>query len=223
MSVATPPVPVPSPLVPADWPAGIVLLTDIRWDTYEALLTDIGERHLRLTFDRGRLEITALSFGHEGTSRWTGDLVVVLAEEFNQPYCNAGSTTFRRKNLDRGLEPDECFYFANESCVRGLKVIDLTRDPPPDLAIEVDVTSSSVNRMAIYAALGVPEVWRWRDGALQVFLLQVDGTYAAVASSPTFPAVPLAKLSEIIEQGNTEEHLSLKRAFRAWVRTLVSP
>jgi len=195
-----------------------MLLTGIRWQTYEALLADIGESHIRLTFDRGKLEIMVHSFGHDVTAEWIGNLVEILAEEGNIPHLNAGSTTFQREDLERGLEPDKCFYFANESRVRGRKKIDLTSDPPPDLAIEVDVTSSSLNRMGIYAALKVPEVWRWRDGTLTVYRLQADGTYAIVQASPLFPTIPLAGLAEFVKQVNEVDQLTLKRAFRTWVR-----
>jgi len=219
MSAATPPVALTALTVPqpgqSDEP---LLLTGIRWKTYESLLEDIGNRHIRLTYDRGNLEIMAPLYRHGISTEWLGQLVEVLAEELNTPYCSAGSTTFRRKDLKRGLEPDKCFYFANEIRVRGLEKIDLTRDPPPDLAIEVDVTSSSINRMAIYAALGVPEVWRWREGTLLVYQLQADGTYATVQASPTFPMIPIAGLAEFVEQANVVDQLTLKRAFRAWVR-----
>src|SRR5205823_13742873 len=92
---------------------GQMLLTGISWQTYESLLTDFGDRPIRLTYDRGSLEIMAPAFRHEGTAKWIGELVEVLAEELSVPYFGAGSTTFRREDLERGLEPDECFYFTN--------------------------------------------------------------------------------------------------------------
>jgi Uma2 family endonuclease len=219
MSVATPPGALPAPLQPLSRLSdGPILLTGIRWQTYEALLADIGDRAIRLTYDRGNLEIMSPVYRHEITTRWIGQLVEVLAEEFSMPYCNAGSTTYRREDLERGLEPDNCFYFANEIRVRGRMKIDLANDPPPDLAIEVDETSSSLNRMSSYAALRVPEVWRWRDGSLTVYSLQADGTDVIVQTSPTFPTIPLAGLAQFIAKANVVDQLTLKRAFREWVR-----
>src|SRR5579862_4078878 len=173
MSIAAPPVSLPVPPQPSPQVSdGLLLLTGIRWETYESLLADIGNRPIRLTYDRGNLEIMSPMYRLGITGEWIGQLVEVLAEETNQPHRSAGCTTFRREDLQRGLEPDKCFYIANQARVSGRVRIDLTLDPPPDLAVEVDETSSSLNRMAIYAALKVPEVWRWRDSKLTVYSLQ---------------------------------------------------
>jgi Uma2 family endonuclease len=196
-----------------------VLLTGIRWPTYAALLEDLGDRPIRLTYDRGSLEIMAPSFRPEGTAKWIGQLVEALAEELNVPYLSAGSTTFRREDLDRGLEPDECFYIANVDRVRGREDLDLTTDPPPDLVVEVDVTSSSIDRLGIYAAMEVPEVWRWRGAALVAYRLRPERTYESAAASLAFPTLPLDGLTGFIQQGIAQDQLSLKRAFRAWVAT----
>src|SRR5207253_602808 len=144
-------------------------------------------------------------------------------EELSKPYLSAGSTTGKREDLERGLEPDKCYYSANEPAMRGRKTIDLTRDPPPALGIEVDVASSSLNRMDIYAALKVPEVWRWRDGKLTVYVLQADGKYAIAPASPTFPTIPLAGLAEFVARAGQMDQLTLKLEFRQWVRQTITP
>jgi Uma2 family endonuclease len=157
-----------------------VMLHGISWDEYTQVLRAFAEqRSVRLTYDRGVLEIRTHSFGHHNSSRFLGSLISALTEEFNLPVASGGSTTLRRRKRQRGLEPDACFWIANEPRVRGLYRLNLRTDPPPDLVVEVDVTRSSLNRMAIYAALGVPEVWRLDVASLTFHLLQADGQYAA--------------------------------------------
>ena len=152
-----------------------LILDNVSWEEYTRLLRTFEGRHLRLTYDRGRLEIMTLSYEHEYSGDFLGRMVVVLTEELNLPIRGGGSTTFRRRKMKKGLEPDNCYWIAHEADVRNLKIIDLRKDPPPDLAIEVDVNSSSMNRMRIYAALKVPEVWRWDKNGLAFFVLNADG------------------------------------------------
>jgi Uma2 family endonuclease len=144
--------------VPFSPESGRLLLADIRWQTYEDLLQDLAQTRVKLTYDRGSLEIMTPMYRHESCAGFLGRLVEVAAEEFSMRFISGWSTTFRREDLKRGLEPDRCYYIGNVSAVLGKLDIDLSRDPPPDLAIEVDIRSSSLNRMSIYAALGVPEV-----------------------------------------------------------------
>ena len=133
-----------------------VLLTGVSWDTYERLLTDLENQSApRLTYDRGLLEITKPSGEHERYNRAVALLVEVLAEELNIDVDNLGSTTFRREDIERGFEPDSCFYIQNADKVRGKARIDLTTDPSPDLVIEIDITSGSLDKFPIYAQVGV--------------------------------------------------------------------
>ena len=111
-----------------------IMLSGIGWRTYEALLADLKNRPIRLTFDRGNLEIMAPTFNHERCKRKVGRVIETLAEETNQAIVSGGSTTFRREDLERGLEPDDCFYLTNASAILGKEEIDLRTDPPPDLA-----------------------------------------------------------------------------------------
>src|SRR5262249_518426 len=149
---------------------GPVVLSGVRWHTYEALLHDLGGRHIRLTYDRGNLEIMAPLFRHERYADVLAELVKALARAAKRRTGGAGSTTFRREDLERGLEPDRCFYIDNLVAVAGKLELDPAHDPPPDLAIEVDIWSSSLNRLEIYAALGVPEVWRYDGEHFEVLL-----------------------------------------------------
>ena len=139
-------------------------LENIRWQTYLMLLEDLDDRHIRLTYDHGRLEIMAPSYRHESFSFLVAQIIVVLAEELEIPFIAAKSTTFKRQDLERGLEPDECFYFKSSALIRGKTELDLMEDPPPDLAIEVEITQNVLDRISIYAALGVPEIWRMQEG-----------------------------------------------------------
>src|SRR5437870_8588224 len=113
----------------------------------------------------------APTFNHERCKRKVGRVIETLAEETNRPIVSGGSTTFRREDLERGLEPDDCFYLANVAAILGKEEIDLRFDPPPDLALEIEISRSSLDRMSIYAALGVPELWRFNGQHLQVFIL----------------------------------------------------
>src|SRR5947209_11200471 len=152
-----------------------VVLYDVSWATYEHLLAD----HLdcsspHFTYDRGTLEIMSPSLDHEETNRSIATLIEVLAEEWEIDLRNLGSTTFKRKDLKCGFEPDSCFYIQNVESVRGKRKIDLVTDPPPDLVIEIDITSGSIHKLPIYAALGIPEVWRYTGKRLVILALAAD-------------------------------------------------
>jgi Uma2 family endonuclease len=125
--------------------------------------------------------------------------------------------TFQREDLARGLEPDECYWIEHESVVRGRDDIDLETDPPPDLVLEIEISRSALDRMSIYAALGVPEVWRWDGTKLAVNLLTRRGTYRMSDRSKAFPFLPLAEFARFLEPTKLSE-TQLLRSFRTWVR-----
>jgi Uma2 family endonuclease len=199
------------------------LLRGVGWHTYESLLNGLGDRRVRLTYDRGDLELMSPSYRHETFGRLLGRMIDTLTLELNLPMKGGGSTTFRRADLDRGLEPDECYYLANQPRVQGKEEIDLTVDPPPDLAIEVDITRSSLDRMGIYAALGVPELWRFDGESLQVYGLQADGTYALRPSSLSFPFLPMSDVVRFLIRGEAMDETPWVRSFRDWIRAEVAP
>lgn len=196
------------------------LLQGVSWEAYEELLRLLGEQPVRLTYDRGRLELMAPSYRHENSSRLLGRFVEVLTEEFDLDMSSAGSTTFRRQDLDRGLEADEGFYIAGEPLIRGKSEIDLQTDPPPDLAIEADITRSSLDRMSIYAALRVPEVWRYDGSTLTVHHLGADGRYRLAHRSLSFPKLPVGELTRFLDLRATQSETQIIKAFRAWARNL---
>jgi Uma2 family endonuclease len=196
-----------------------VVLYDVTWEEYSRLLRLFARRRsVRLTYDRGVLEIRSLLYRHDNLSRFLGCLIGALTEELHLPIARGGSTTLRRRRRRRGLEPDECFWIANEARARGRHRLNLRVDPPPDLAAEVDVTRSSLDRLAVYAGLGVPEVWRLDVPGLTFHVLQADGQYAASPVSRSFPAVSPADITGFLALLGHEEENEILRQFRAWVR-----
>jgi Uma2 family endonuclease len=198
-----------------------LVLHGIDWSTYSRLLRVFAERpSVRLTYDRGDLEIMCPLHEHESEADLLGRFVVVLTEELGLPVKAGRSTTFRRRRRQRGIEPDNSWWIANEPRVRGLRRIDLRRDPPPDLAIEVDVTSSSIDRMGIYAAIRVPEVWRWDEPVLTFHVLGPNQGYAEAAHSQSFPFLTPADLLPFLAlRGPQFDENEIVRRFRVWVRS----
>lgn len=200
------------------------LLSGVSWKTYEALLAEVGEQpSIRLTYDDGELEFMSPGGRHERYKHRFSRLIADLTEKLDIPIDGCGSTTLRRGDVNKGLEPDEAFYIQNEPRVRGKLEMDLDVDPPPDLAIEIDITSSSVNRERIYAALGIPEIWRFDGETLRIFRLRPDGAYELTEVSPSFPFLPIKEFEEFIDPRPGEDQTSWSKRFRAWVRERVLP
>jgi Uma2 family endonuclease len=199
--------------------ANRVLLENISWQTYQDLLLDCAEQPgIRLTYDQGKLEIMTPLDPHESNSEVIGRFVTALTEELDIEIRSLGSRTCQREDLARGLEPDKCFYIQNEAIVRSLEQIDLNEYPPPDLAIEIDITSSSMNRLGIYTALGVPEIWHYDNGRLMILQLE-DGEYRECDRSPSLPLLTPSEIMRFLELGKTMGETSLIRLFREWVRS----
>ncbi len=195
-----------------------VLLRGLSWDTYERILADNEARSVpRLAFDQGVLEAMSPSTEHEVLGRNIGFLVGLLAAELGIDVVDVGSTTFRRADLQRGFEPDACFYVQNAARIRGKTRIDLTVDPPPDLVIEVDITNSSLNKLPIYAQIGVLEVWRHDGQRLVIFRLE-SRQYVEAAASGVLPPVTGADLSSLVEQGTRLTRPVWMRNVREWAR-----
>ncbi|MEG3935959.1 Uma2 family endonuclease [Microcoleus sp. T3_B1] len=200
-------------------PEQIVQLSGISWQTYENLLAEIGDRQIRLTYNRGNLEIRVPSPEHERFKTIMGRFVETLAEELEVRIEPLGSTTFKRPELS-GVEPDECFYIQNISAVKGKKRIDLTQDPPPDLVVEIDITSRSENTLQVYADLGVPEVWIYNGLRLRINRLE-NGEYVESEISLAFPSLPILEIVRFLEQAETMDYLELVKAFRNWVKSQI--
>ena len=180
-----------------------VILYGVTWETYEALLSDHESSSApHFTFDRGMLEIMSPSPEHEKLNRRIAQLVSAVAEEIGVESEDLGSTTFRREDLERGFELDSCFYILNEERVRGKDRIDLAVDPPPDLVIEIDITSPSINKLPIHARLDVPEIWRYGGKKLEILKLENED-YVEVSESAALPVLTSQTLSQLIERSKT--------------------
>jgi Uma2 family endonuclease len=198
-----------------------MILRGVSWSTYQGLIRDLeSEPGKRLTYDRGTLEIMVPLPPHEDYKKRIGRMVETTTEELEIEVRSLGSTTWSREDLQKGLEPDQCYYIQNEQAVRGKDDIDLTQDPPPDLAIEVDNTSSSIDPMAIYAALGVPEVWRFDGESLTIYRL-VGGEYASQEQSEVLPLLQRGDILRFLHSSQTMGETSWVREFRKWVRERV--
>jgi Uma2 family endonuclease len=151
------------------------VLSGITWPAYVAFADLLDGQHVRVTYDRGRLEFMTPSPEHERSKHLLALLLAVVAEEMDIDIAGFGSMTCRREDLDRGLEPDECYWGSHEPKVRGRTEINLAVDPPPDLVLEVEISRSVLDRMDLYARLGIAEIWRWDGHSLRVCLLGPDG------------------------------------------------
>jgi Uma2 family endonuclease len=194
-----------------------VTLHRVSWSAYEQILLALGDdRAAQLTYFEETLEIMTPLEEHENSSDLIGDFVKILVEESNLNIKSLRSTTLKRSALAAGAEPDNCYYIANESAVRG-KTVDLNTDPPPDLVVEVDITHSDINKTALYAKLGIPEFWRYDGRVWQIYYLQAD-KYQEVPVSPTFSQVPKQRLYQFLRECAQQGENPAKRNLRQWIR-----
>lgn len=202
-----------------------VLLPRVSWATYERLLADDEERRVpRLTYDRGVLEIMSPSAEHERRNDTLKLLVNVVAEELGIDIVGFGSTTFRRRDLERGFEPDSSFYVQHEPHIRQKLAIDLTVDPPPDVVVEIDVANSSLDKLPLYARLGIPEVWRDEGERLRVLLRHPDGEgYDDAPVGRALPLLTADALTRWLAESRTQPRTAWLRAVREWVRAQATP
>lgn len=204
----------------AHLPSGAVLRFDeVPWEEYEQLLTELGEGYaVRIFYDNGRMEIMAPSRVHEMAKGIINRLVNAIADELDIDIESLGSTTFRSQFKAKGAEPDDCFYVQNASQVIGKEDdFDIERDPPPDIVVEVERTSASLDKFAIYAALGVPEIWREHEKSVRFYVLTGD-SYIESSNSRAVPCLDSATLSDLLAQGFAEGSRKAARAFRSWLR-----
>jgi Uma2 family endonuclease len=199
----------------------LITLTGIKWLTFKAIMSDVGDgRAWRVAYAEGVLEIRMPLTEHEESVGMIEHFVGVVVDEMEIEMRQLGALTLEREDLTRAIEPDTCFYIQNESVVRG-KSINLPADPPPDLVVESDYTSSSLNKFSIYASLGVPEIWRYRNQSLLVYQL-VEGNYEQRENSLAFPFLPIAEIPVFIEQSKTIGQRAAVRLFRDRVRELLA-
>jgi Uma2 family endonuclease len=200
-----------------------IVLPNVSWATYRQFVEEsMGRfRNPRLYYQKGELLVMPVGAEHEGYKDLIVYIVNILTEEFQINSRSLGSTTFQREDLARGFEPDSCFYFQNEPLIRGVRQLDMTVHPAPDLVIEIDITSLSIMRESIFAACGVPELWRY-DGAQVQFLQLREGRYLPLAQSRALPLLTPAKLGEFIAAGATMLRLEWVARVRAWAKEVIA-
>jgi Uma2 family endonuclease len=203
----------PAQSIPAD---ERLVLRGVDWEVYEGLLNTLGDHPVRITFDGENLEIMSPSPIHEWYANLFGRLIEGLALHLGLPIRSGGSTTFKKRAIGRGLEPDKCFWIQSEPAVRGKMKIDLLLDHPPDLAIEVDITSSSLDRFEIYAKLRVPEIWRFDGETIRIHVLQPNGVYDASQTSRCLPQLPVAEIVPFLQLDDEFDDTARVRRFVEW-------
>ncbi|BAC88636.1 Uma2 family endonuclease [Gloeobacter violaceus] len=197
-----------------------ILLHKVSWQLFEALLEELGDnRSIRLTYARGTLEIMSPLMAHENSKRLLEKFIDILVEELELNVKSSGSMTCKRDDLEQGAEPDSGFYIANESRVRSKSRIELPLDPPPDLVVEVEYSRSAVDKLKLYAAMEVPEFWRYDGESLRIFRLEA-GEYALVENSPTFAPVLTSEIPRFLALSPQSGETAAVRSFRDWVRQM---
>jgi Uma2 family endonuclease len=197
-------------------PGQQLLLEAVSWQQLENILAELGEsRAARLSYSNGILEIMVPLPEHEKAKEIISDVVKILLEARQIPFESLGSTTLKNQRMTQAVEPDACFYIQNQAVIIGKNRLNMSVDPPPDLAIEIDLTSRT--QLDNYQILGVPELWRYRRGGLQINLCQ-NGQYVESDSSPNFPDIPIVELvNQYVQQSQIAGRTQAMQAFRNWV------
>ena len=199
------------------------LIPDVTYEEYLRMLGWVGDRSIRLSFDGSNLELMSPTFDHERDKSVLGRLIEMLCYELDLEITCGGSTTIRSDLVERGLEPDECYWIGGEPAMLGRRSFDIRTDPPPNLAVEIEVSTSLLSRLSIYEELGIPEIWRRRRGKLEVLRLGDDGLYAVAPISRCFPTVPIEAMNGWMDRVHEIGERRLIKEFVAWVRAEVLP
>ncbi len=199
-------------------PGESILWRNVSWGEYKQLTEELTDwPGKRLTYDRGSLEIMSPLAKHEQYKELLSAIGRLISYETENDVECLGSTTFTEAWLDKGAEPDTCFYVANAAAIIGKRRIDLNTDPPPDIAVEVDISSPSIRKLPIYEEMRVPEVWLYNQQRLRIFLLGANG-YDESPHSRSFPVLTSEALTQALEQSKTQGQTAVLRNFRTWLR-----
>ena len=196
-----------------------LVIPQVDWEDYELLLENFGKRHLHVSYDSGRLEIVSPLPRHEMYGRFFDSLVREFATAHKLTVEMLGQTTWKRRALAKGVEADACYYVQNAERVIGKEDLDLEIDPPPDIAVEIDITSNSLRKLAIYAALSVPEIWRYNGKTIHMYTL-AGSKYVEIAGSNILPGLTGSLLAELIELSRTHGQTKALEAFRRQIQSL---
>jgi len=207
--------------IPTPAPGHFLVLEGVDWELYESVRqeTDDAGNHVRITYDNGRMVLMSPSRKHEWVHARIGRMIEMATFEWDMAVYSLASSTWKRRDLAKALEADECYYIQNEPKVRGRDDIDLVRDPPPDLVVEVDLTTSSREKETIYAALGVNEIWRF-DGKRTAFLKLRGRQYRSIEESEALPPIAPADIDRHLAMFQTMNETAIFREFAKWVRSI---
>lgn len=196
-----------------------LIIQGVGWDFYEQILAEYTNSNaLHFAYDDGVLEVEMPKYDHEKINRCLSRLIEYICLNLNLDFANAGSTTFRQEKKTKGCEPDTAFYLANANTVRNLNDIDLSIDPPPDLVVEVDVTSPSLDKLPIYAALAVPEVWLYKGDKVEFYQL-IGKNYRKVSNSISLPILSSEKATEFLQTGLCVKPQDWFQEVKDWVNS----
>jgi Uma2 family endonuclease len=196
-----------------------VVLQNVTWQLYELMLAQLGEnRSVRLAYDQGILELMSPLMPHERSKRLLEKLIDIVLEELDIPAVSVGSMTCKREDLGRGSEPDSGYYIQNEPLIRHRETVNLEEDPPPDLVLEVEYSHSAVNKLKLYAAMGVPEFWRYNGKTLRIYQL-FGQEYVQQENSLTFSPILVTEFPQFMQEAKDTGEVAMMKKFRAWVRS----
>jgi Uma2 family endonuclease len=197
-------------------PGAMLVVQDVTWEEYEHLLEELSDRPgVRVTFDQGRLQAVSPLRAHEHYAQVMADMAVMAADSLDLPIEQLGSTTLRQVERLRGVEPDRCFYIANVHRIEGKLTLDLAVDPPPDVVVEIDMSSDSAAKLPIYAGLGVPEIWLFDGRRARILeLVEDQGSYVDAVQSKFLPCISAPVLEQQLQLSRTTPQSKLRRAFR---------
>jgi len=195
-------------------------LHNVSWEEYEALLASVGEaKGLRISYDQGTLKVMTPSSEHESCTRLLERLVDRLSAKLHIPILFFGSSTMKKRESAKGSEPDACFYVQSAPVIGDKIHLDFGSDPPPDIVVEIDLHHESLAKFPAYAALGVPEIWRYDGQAFLIYYLNQD-QYVATESSPGLPRLTSAALTEFLNLGRHKSQDKVLRVFDEWLDRL---
>ena len=189
-----------------------VVLRSVSWETYLALTEESESGSGRMTYDQGVLEIMSPGMPHEIAKRLIGRMIETFTLYRGIEIRSSSSTTFKRSELQRGFEADESYYIQHAFELRGIGEIELSIHPPPDLVLEIDMTNSSIRKKELFAAMKIPEVWRY-DGASLWMGSLYQGDYQDLKQSLVLPGFPRELAAKLLVRQFEENETALIRAF----------
>jgi Uma2 family endonuclease len=199
-------------------PDSTLVLRGVSWEDYEELLEAVGEaRGLRISYDQGTLQIMTLGTEHENIADLIQDLVRLLSLRLQIKVLSFGSATMKKRGKRKGLESDGCFYVQTAAAIGKKLRLDFESDPPPDIALEVDLHHESLSKFPIYVAISIPEIWRYDGQSLIIYHLQ-GGQYLPAETSLALPMLTSKTLTDFLARSQYEDQYDILLAFDKWLK-----